>query len=140
MNPVFLPEGEFTRTKRRYTVGGRNDWYCIDEYTDRGMMRNVDGFKTRKQANMTAGHLNGAYSDGLRDALVGMILPLHRLVEHREYRPADRRTIIEVGTKVAVVGRDGWQFKCKVLEDKGEAGAGLEFTASYEDLRPQPPE
>ena len=135
MSVTFLPEGTFTRTNRRYVVGGRNGWNQIDEYTERGMMRNVDGFKTAKQANMTAGHLNSAYRGGYRDALIGLVLPLQREVEHRTYRPVESKTLIPAGTLVGVIGKDGAAFfKCKVMD------TGLEFTATDADLRPQPPE
>lgn len=139
MSVTFLPEGQFTRTNRRYVVGGRNGWNQIDEYTERGMMRNVDGFKTRKQAEMTAGHLNQAYHDGYRDALIGLVLPLQRECEHRTYRPTESRTPIPAGTLVAVVKKDSAAFfTCKVVQE-GLPCTGLEFDAQLNDLRPEPP-
>ena len=58
---------ETARTK--YKVGGRNGYYAIDEERAESCKRNIDCFKTHKQAKLTAGHLGSAYSEGWRDAV-----------------------------------------------------------------------
>ncbi len=131
---MFLGEGTFTRTNRRFVVGGRNGYNAIDEYTEKGCMRMVDAFKTKKQAELTAGHLNQAYSDGMRDALIGLTIPLYREVEHTEYRPTTVKTVIPAGTLVGVTGKHSAAFfKCVVM------ATGFEFEAQYSDLRPPVP-
>jgi len=41
-----------------FRVEGRNNYYAIDRYLGESCERHVDSFKTRKQANLTAGYLN----------------------------------------------------------------------------------
>jgi hypothetical protein len=131
---MFLGEGQFTRTNRRFVVGGRNGYNAIDEYTEQGCMRMVDSFKTKKQAEMTAGHLNSAYHDGMRDALIGLVLPLYREVEHTQYRPTTVKTIIPAGTMIGIIAKKSAAFfTCVVM------ATGFEFEAQYTDLRPPVP-
>lgn len=52
----------------RYVAHGRNGYTAIDEYRGDSCQRNIDAFGTRKQGNLTAQHLNGAYMRGWADA------------------------------------------------------------------------
>lgn len=50
-----------------FRVQGRYEYWAIDLYRNRSLVRCIERFKTRKQANLIATELNNAYQQGLAD-------------------------------------------------------------------------
>jgi hypothetical protein len=127
---------EVKHTNRQYQVGGRNGYYGIDEYTEKGCIRMIDSFKTRKQAESTANDLNSAYYEGFRDAHIGLTIPLYRTCTgtHYEKGVAMAEYVVKAGTLVKVLRKDsaafftvedvatGFQFDCQFCELRDMAG------------------
>jgi hypothetical protein len=124
---------------RQYLVHGRNGYYGIDEHYNGIILKTVDYQKTKKNVDAEVMAIRCAYSDGRKDALVGLKVPLTRdiidsvvITTPLNYPTlADRLgkpCVILAGTMVKVLSRDMAWFKI-VTDD------GLEAEVTYPSLR-----
>ncbi len=122
---------------RKFSVGGRNAYYAIDEYFGSTCLRNVDAFKTYKQADLTARHLNQAYNSGRDDALVGLTLKLRHRLDCETVPSAEESAAGVQRIKTAIPGRKS----IKVVE-RPSGGVemdfecnGVRYCAMYYDIQ-----